>query len=220
MSGKLLAKIKRMMGERESFDPGRFGDPVAARTDWGPATKRGTNFHTHELVVVNPDRLELKASAGALFFYGTFLFVGLGMLVTALVSVIARGGESFWKQEFGGVLFGLIFGCPGALLVRSGTVPVVFDRRKGCFWKGRKSPDEVLDPGRIRHFAAFADIHAIQFLSVYCGSGSGSDTRYELNLVLEDGRRINVVNHVDETRFQEDAKTVSSFVGRPIWDAT
>ena len=52
-------------------------------------------------------------------------------------------------------------------------------------------------------------------------SGSKSSyTSYELNLVLDDGSRINVVDHGNLDRLRGDATTLSRFLSKPVWDAT
>jgi hypothetical protein len=43
---------------------------------------------------------------------------------------------------------------------------------------------------------------------------------YELNLVLDDGSRINVVDHGNLDRLRSDAQTLSRFLDKPVWDAT
>ncbi len=43
---------------------------------------------------------------------------------------------------------------------------------------------------------------------------------YELNLVLDDGSRINVVDHGNLDRLRGDAQTLSRFLDKPVWDAT
>jgi hypothetical protein len=44
--------------------------------------------------------------------------------------------------------------------------------------------------------------------------------RYELNPVLNDGSRINVVDHGNLERLRGDAITLSQFLDKPVWDAT
>jgi hypothetical protein len=40
---------------------------------------------------------------------------------------------------------------------------------------------------------------------------------YELNLVLKDGRRINVVDHGGADKIRTDAATLADFLGVPVW---
>jgi hypothetical protein len=62
------------------------------------------------------------------------------------------------------------------------------------------------------------DIHAIQLLSEYVRRSKSSYYSYELNLVLNDGKRLIVVDHGNLTRLQEDAKKLLEFLGKPVWD--
>ncbi|RWX50781.1 hypothetical protein VU01_12641, partial [Candidatus Electrothrix marina] len=43
---------------------------------------------------------------------------------------------------------------------------------------------------------------------------------YEINLVLQDGSRINVVDHGKKNRIREDAHALAEFLGKPLWDAS
>ncbi len=215
MFGKRRAAIKRAASEREPVDPGRFGDPVAKATEWGPAQAGGMNFCTRKLVAVDETRLEFRASGRAQLLSAGFLLVGL----SAVVDFARRAAPgALGPQELIGILFGCVCMVGGGVSGYRGRVPIVFNRRKGYFWKGWRSPDEVFDKGRIRHFAPLDDIHAIQLLAEYC-PGKRPYFSYELNVVLKDGRRIHVVDHGDETRLREDAELLAAFLDKPIWDA-
>ena len=63
-----------------------------------------------------------------------------------------------------------------------------------------------------------SEIHALQLLSKDRSDAEHSYHSYELNLVLEDGKRINVVDHGDETQIRTDAQALSRFLGKPVWD--
>jgi len=42
--------------------------------------------------------------------------------------------------------------------------------------------------------------------------------RYEINLVLESGERLNVFEHRSESIIRADARLLSVFLGKPVWD--
>jgi hypothetical protein len=42
---------------------------------------------------------------------------------------------------------------------------------------------------------------------------------YELNLVLRDGRRLNVIDHGTLHAIREDARILADYLGVSIWDA-
>lgn len=219
MFEKLLEKMKSMAGARASFDPSSFDDPVAMQTAWTPAKSGGANFQTHKLVVVNSDRLEFRASIGAKLFYLVFLIVGLGVLAGFYSSRLSSGGLSFNMNTIMPLLFGLIFAGVGGSMLYFGTAPIVFDKRKGYFWKGRTAPDEVLNRSSLKHFAELDHIHALQLVSEYCRGNKSSYHSYELNIVLEDGKRINVVDHGNRNKLRDDAGALSAFLKKPVWDA-
>ena len=68
--------------------------------------------------------------------------------------------------------------------------------------------------------APLSSIHALQLLSEFVSGSKSSYHSYELNLVLNDGSRINVVDHGNLDRLRSDANTLSRFLDKPIWDAT
>jgi hypothetical protein len=71
---------------------------------------------------------------------------------------------------------------------------------------------------------SFGIIHAVQLISKYNedSSSEGAAVGYysfELNLVLENGSRVNVVSHGDKERMVSDAEEVTKFLGKPLWNA-
>ncbi len=68
--------------------------------------------------------------------------------------------------------------------------------------------------------APLSSIHALQLLSEFVSGSKNSYHSYELNLVLNDGSRINVVDHGNLERLRADASTLSQFLDKPVWDAT
>jgi Fe2+ transport system protein B len=45
------------------------------------------------------------------------------------------------------------------------------------------------------------------------------DYIYELNLVLKDGKRLNVMDHSRRAHIRSDAQRLGQFLKVPIWDA-
>jgi len=219
MFRNLLEKMKSMVGNRIDFDPSSLNDPVAMQTDWTPAKGGGANFRTHKLVSVSYDRLEFRASTGAKLFYLLFLLVGMGVLIGFSFFKLSSGGFSLDTETLMPLLFSLVFLCVGGWLLYFGTAPIVFDMRKGYFWKGRKAPDEVYNRQTLKYFAKFEQIHALQLISEYCRGNKSSYYSYELNIILKNGKRINVVDHGNQNKLRDDAAILSAFLGKPVWDA-
>jgi hypothetical protein len=158
------------------------------------------------------------------------LLTGFGLVIGGIVlAVRGVGGLGFPIVMLIG---GSILGGGGVWLYYFMNKPIVFDKDSGYFWKGRKDPQQALMPEMSKDFVRLKDIHAIQLLSEECmmigRSGSGSGTRevkipfysYEINLVLEDGSRMNVIDQGNLNRIRADAKTLAQFLEVPLWDAT
>lgn len=43
---------------------------------------------------------------------------------------------------------------------------------------------------------------------------------YELNLVLDDGSRVPVVEYSDRSELSADVERLSALIDKPVWDAT
>jgi hypothetical protein len=170
-----------------------FDDAVAAKTEWTPLVRGGANFATHRLVKVSGTRIEFKKSLQSFLFGGVFAVVGLGVSAAGLVNAA-------WEL----VLFGLPFTAVGAWVV----------------W-----PRSVVFDGDAREFSAakrtvpFGSIHALQIIREHVSSSDSDYWSYELNLVLTDGSRINVVDHGDLARVRRDVVELAGLLGCRVWDA-
>lgn len=220
MLKRLVEKLQRLSREAVAYDPSRFDDPIAMQTDWTPARSGGASFRTHKLVAVDSFRMNFRASAGAIAFCLLFLLLGLGVMVGFSAANLSSGGLSFSMETILPVLFGLVFATAGGSMLYYGARPIVFDKRSGAFWKGRQAPFEVVNRRALKDFVELEEIHALQLISELCRSDKSSYYSYELNLVLSDGRRINVVDHGNQEKLREDARILSAFLDAPVWDAT
>ena len=118
------------------------------------------------------------------------------------------------------ILVGAVFAVVGACLGWFGTIPRVFDQRHAAFWRGRRLPTPMEFVARGNSSAPLSSIHALQLLSEFISGSKSSYYSYELNLVLHEGSRINVVDHGNLERLRSEANTLSQFLDKPVWDAT
>ena len=221
MLNHLTKSLKLLRRTSVAVDPSQFEDPVATSTKWTPLTQGGANFCTHKLVEITPHRIGFLTTLG----------LKLSLLVCIIAGIAAMGfgvHQLITAGETAVVIFLLIFGIVFAVI---GTVmfcrfgkPSVFDKITGLFYKGRKAPKHELlgqsRPNAEDKAVQLHKIHALQLISEFCRSSKHSYYSYELNLVLDDGERINVIDHADHSRIRQDANTLSNFLGKPLWDAT
>lgn len=195
--------------DREPFDPASLQDPVALTTAWTPCRPRGTNFRTHVLRPPGPDRLAFRPALGAVLFCSTFIAAGVGIVV----AMLSRAGPATPVSTYVvAAVFGLVFGGSGVAVLWSLARPIVFDRKRRLYWKGWAAPR-----AGVGECVELDAVHALQVISEYCsGKGSGFHS-YELNLVLVDGTRRNVVDHDDPARIRRDSRTIANFLAVPLW---
>ncbi len=192
-------------------------DPIAQQTDWGPAKSGGANFKTHKLQRLSDTRYQFRASALALIFYLIFIVVGIGALILAASGELADEGP----VAIGIVsIIGLTFTTAGGAMLHFGSMPINIDTKHQAFWRGKKDPSQVFDKTKLKDYAAFSDIHAIQLVSEYCtgSKNNGSYYSYEINLVLTNSERINVIDHGNKNVVVDDACKLAEFTGKPLWN--
>lgn len=218
MFEKLKTWVKKAT-ESEPFDSSQFNDPLAETVEWTPQKRGGSNFHTHRMVAVDNHRMEFRPTLGAKLFAGIFMLFGIGFPI--LFHIIGFGDDaagSGWAVLYVW-LFGIIFaGVGGALYYVMGK-PRIFDKWAGLYWRGHKKPDYIYKPDESKHAAMLSNIHAIQLVREYVRGDKSSYYSYELNLVLKNGRRINVIDHGKKSEIVEDARKLSVFLDKPVWNA-
>ena len=214
MLQKLTRWLESRLPREARVDPARFGDEVALKTEWTPLKPGGANFRTRRLVQVSPHRLEFRSVRGILFFCWLLLLCGLGAVAAGLIQVSSPPRQ----DAVAPLLIGAALAAAGGSLLYFCAAPVVFDAQRGLFWKGRRSPDEAFNLREIKKAAKLGDVHALQLVREHVSDSDSSYTSYELNLVLKDGKRLNVVDHGDLPTLRGDAGTLSRFLERPLWD--
>lgn len=216
---KLIEQAKRQAVQ--SVEPELFNHPLALQVDWHPLKGGGANFQTHRLDSSNPDFLVFKASKGAYLFSGVFIFFGLLGLLIPLI-VFFNEGQKEWGMVLFAVLFGGIFLAAGAFMFYFMTTPRVFDTFYGCYYKGRKKPEHRLGMNSDKKHALthLSEVKAIQILRERIRSKNGSYYSYEINLVLDDASRINIIDHGKHEAVVDDAEVLATTLGVPLWDGS
>lgn len=189
------------------IDPARFGDPVALKTSWEPGWD-GSNVCTHRLVKVGPDKMMFRLTTQLKVIYSVLLLSGIIILLYAL-----SGHLSAFS-----LCLGLAFVLLGICLWHFNTPPIVFDKSRGMFLKGRTKSGQLPDPDNPKNMIDLDSVHALQLISKFVASKK-SYYAHELNLVLKNGKRLTVLSHTYKSRIRQDAQELSGFLNIPVWDA-
>jgi hypothetical protein len=199
-------------------NPARFNHPLALEIEWTPLKGGGATFRTHDLHEMGPDRIEFRQSVGFRLILGFFIVGGAILFVLNLPGMPMHALlNSNLLRAIVMIASALVPLCLMVVLIRPDAV--VFDRVEGFFWNGRRKGMQM----PARHCA----LETIAGLQILAEDVSGADTSpghwsYELNLVLNDGERLNVVDHGSLKDVRAAAERIQMFlpVRPPIWDAT
>lgn len=197
---------------QQNSSPGSAGPPELS---WSPMKPGGTNFGTHQLKEVSHTKMAFRPTMGAQMFGGVFLAFGIGAFGFGFYHEFISSGsmDGTWAL----IIFGFIFGASGFFLARSFNRPIVFDKNRSLFWQGKAPAPSTPEP----HGEDWAHLDRVAGLQLLAEQVSGSEDTYhsyELNLVLDDGQRIHVVDHGNADRMRHDAEKLSYFLGVPIYD--
>ena len=213
----MAQNLQNLFSQRKPFDPSLFNDPVATQTEWNWLVSGGANFRTFKLVQVNTNLIKFRTTFGAVLFALLFLVVGLGLLVLIIWESYLT---AFTTELMVGIGMGLVFAGVGAYLLYRQILPIVFDKREGLFWKKRK-PNSVMSLNDASEDCVHLEfIHALQIVAEFISGKNSNYYSYELNLVLKNGNRINVIDHGNKEKIEREAKVLSEFLKVPVWDAT
>jgi hypothetical protein len=187
------------------FNPKNFKDPVAQKTEWTPIFKASNgNFKIKRLSQEGESKIGFKTPASSTAIYRNCALIGLAALA---VMLFTKNGSIIIRIL---ALVAAIVGCWGMYMQSQ---PICFDKASGVFQRGRKQK------------VKFDDIYALQLITRVVqvktppkGQMEKINT-YELNLVLNDGSRVNVIAHGGSKEIREDADTISNFINKPLWDA-
>lgn len=191
---------------------------IAMKTDWTPLCGGGSNFKTTSLKRINVSRIETSKSKGGFAFGGVFALAGFGILFGMTYVMFEDRGLS--SELLFPVLFGSVFATIGtAMLIWPRSR--IFDLQQGWFWAGSKSLSREQDFMALKKSARVSDIAAIQVLAErISGNKGGSYTSWEINIVSNDGKRLNVMDHGNQDSIIDDAEVLGEFLNVPVWENT
>jgi len=216
MFEKLVSMLK--LKEKKTFDASVFKDPIALQVGWTPLAGGGANFKTHNLVQTSVNRMEFKTGAFMKVFAGIFILFGLSFAII-IPSVILRQSQSDNWIMIIPFLFGSVFAVIGFFIYKTASCPRVFDKSSGFYWKGREEPNQMINP-EYQKYTKLNDIHALQIISERVRGNKSNYTSYELNLIMKDKSRINIVDHGNINALRSDSAILGEFLNVPVWDAT
>ncbi len=201
-----LAKERR----RKKADPADFNDPVALKVRWEAKQYNSSRNGSLKLRLdpANPDIVYYR-----LRFIETLIpmfFCLLGCSGFYLVSYLwNKGGDAVLGAVICSII-SLVFAAIPFLTIVPNLKPKVFDKSRGCYWRGFTRPLFVETSDSV---IILKDVHAVQVLV----NRNEQYIVYELNLVLHNAEAITVHLHGERSSVKQDAELLGSFLGVPVW---
>ena len=157
-----------------------------------PLIYGGASFKTNVLIESSSSKLVYKPTIGTAIFCFIFLAVGLGVLYFNTIHLF-NADSSIKNFNWFLIIFGLIFSTAGGVMFYKFYKPRVFDKQLGIYYKAYR-PNISYNRNSI-NVIPLKSISALQIIGEHVKSDKGSYKSFELNLVLSDGSRKNVVDH-------------------------
>lgn len=219
-----------------TFDnPSVFGDELAKKTGWDPVNKGlGSETKTRSFVVLDQFRAEFRTS------WIVFLMCGI-YCIMSFFAIFASGfprlAENILNVEPGTLgpmlenysIYVVVFGILSTIyciyyILWVSQKPFVFDKKSGFFWKGRPKSENPFNEKGLVFYGKLNHVYALQIISEHVvqkgNNGIERYNSYELNIVLENGERINLIDYSKLHSVREDAEKLAVFLNTPLWDAT
>ena len=190
-------------------------DSFASAVSWKPLLPGGSNFTTHKLEYVAEDQVAFASTIGARLF--TLAFAGVGSLVFLIGLVLLTSSVNFFPGLMM-IVFGGLFAAVGIWMFFRFDEAIMFDKERGLYWKANKPPRLEQKTVKRSNCCLLEDVAGIQLLAEKVGSQGSAFFSYELNLVLSDSSRVQVIDHSNLDQIRMDAATLGTFLEVPVWD--
>ena len=215
----MLSLFKNLFSKTEEkpFHPGIFRNPLAEKVSWSPQKSGGSNFKNFRLVLKDSRTLIYKPTSFSYVFSAFFLIAPVTFLFIFSLNGEINQSDQFLKFPF--ILIIPIFIGTAVFMAYKILRPQGFNKQLGYHYKSFKKPTSQREVPESNKWTKLDQIEAIQIIKERVRTKNSSYSSYELNLVLKDASRINVIDHSKYKQIQEDARVIADFIGIPYWDA-
>ena len=185
-------------------------EDIKRRVSKSPCIYGGASFETHILFQKDTQLFTIKPTTGFALFCGIFALPPIIMIAFGIKTYLETTNFQFLAENLGLILAGAIFAAVTGVMLVDFFKRIYFDKRNNRFYKF-KFRDKVE--------TELSRIVAIQVIGEIVKSKKNRFNSFELNLVLDDASRINVMDHGNLKGILDDATLLSEFLEIPIWHA-
>lgn len=189
--------------------------------DWQAVESGYSNFKSHQLRQVSQSKIVVDSSAGGLLFFAAFAVVPLIVAVIILRQTHFNLQQENWSDLL--IMIGLFLGLcffsyiGFKMLFQSKNKQFIFDKTIGWYCFGSVDSKQDTDSLEPEFHCELADIVAVQVLSgIHTSSDGETSPVDQLNLLLKNGKRLNVLAYLDEEAILAEAELLSEFLSVPV----
>lgn len=176
---------------------------------WEPIANKDSSFHTQRLVKYFNRTIKVRPTIKQTLFNLRIIFFGLFALLMAFVVFVLLENYISILPAMIGVMF-LWFGIHNIKQKET----LLFNLDTAQFSEKDEESKRIIP---------FSQIHGLQLIEVYnkvSRTNMGNSDRYysyELNLILKNAQRINILSHGDKNEIIKDTKMLATYLSVPIW---
>jgi len=203
----LVQHLKKFGKSPETFTPSIFNDSMAEQISW-KSMESPKILNCDRKLSINAETAEFKVTQSCPFF---------SMLFSAILFYMLRPADILWWTIFLGIISTI------SIIYYFISAPILFSKKQGYLYKGRNF--KYLENSRWgKERIAIEEIYAIQLIATKHLGRKVTSFGYELNVVLKNKARINVIshsnsNHAVKENMRKNAAELAIFLNVPVWDA-
>ena len=225
MIKKIIEKIKELnskkMVELENFKKD-LNDEIALKTDFTPLKRWWANFQTHKLIYDDFWNIILKSK---LFFWLMFLIWFSSPLILTLINLKTDFNiELLTSENIINIIIWFIFFGLWLFVFYLTNNSKIFDFQNWYFYplKYKKRIWEYINTDRKKDkIIKISDIYALQIIKERVSWNKSSYNSYEINAILKDSSRINIIDHWSFINIKKDSEELSKKLWNiQVWDNT
>lgn len=215
----MLSLFKNLFSnsEEKPFHTEIFRNALAEKVSWQPQKRGGSNFKNFKLVLNGSRSLVYKPTTISYFVSSLFLIGPFIYFIFFFLKDTSSIRDQFLEPPF--IIIVPIFLGVAIFMGYKMLRPQGFNKQLGYHYKSYKKPTSQREVPDSKYWTKLEDVQAIQIIEERVKTKNSSYRSYELNLVLKDASRINVIDHSKYEQIKEDARVIADFIGIPYWDA-
>lgn len=201
-------------------------DEIIKKTSFIPLKRWWTNIKSHDLIIDNNWNYLFQVKW---FFPILFLIMfSIPIIATTIIFSIdiiikkTLNWDMIW-DFLGQIISSLIFLAPAGILFYFLYRSYIFDFQNGYFYDTRltKKLFEFLHQEKYKDkIIPISEIHGLQIISEWVHGKNTSYTSYELNMILKDSRRVNIIDHGNIEEIRKNADELASKLWVKVYDIT